>query len=126
VSGSSPAATVASLQGYRVNVASNGAPYVVRDDGRIVLYVGDRDVDSPEWVQVNGSLGVEIVAKDIGLGGPSIWAVAEDGGIYRWGAEVNDWELTNGQGSWAIAVDQHGHAWVVEAGTGRLLRGVGQ
>ncbi|MDP7446996.1 MAG: hypothetical protein QF689_00285 [Candidatus Latescibacteria bacterium] len=64
--------------------------------------------------------------KDIGLGGPSIWAVAEDGGIYRWGAEVNDWELTNGQGSWAIAVDQHGHAWVVEAGTGRLLRGVGQ
>ena len=95
---------------------------VVRDDGTIWHYVGDRAGSNPEWVHVDRSLR----AKDIGDGGSSIWAVGQDGAIYRWGAEVNDWPVTNGQGTWAIAVDQYGNAWMREAGTGRLLRGVGQ
>ena len=47
----------------------------VQDDGSIWHYVGDRDANNPEWVQVHGNLR----AKDSGVGGPAIWAVGQDG-----------------------------------------------
>jgi hypothetical protein len=107
--------------GKRLGVASNGQAYVVREDGTIWHYIGARDGSNIEWVEVDRSLR----ARDIGLGGPSIWAVAQDGSVHRWSDAVNDWQQTSGQ-AYEISVDQNGYAWAIEAGTRRVLRGIGQ
>ena len=110
-----------SQHGKRLDVATNGRPYIVREDGTIFHYVGDRDVNNPEWVDIDRSLR----AKDIGVNGPSIWAVAQNGRVHRWGDEVNDWEQTNGFAH-EISVDQNGGAWAVQGGTRNVVRGIAQ
>jgi hypothetical protein len=112
----------AQLQGAtRVDVGTNGQPYVVKSDGTIWHYIGTRDGSHIEWVEVVRSLR----AKDIGVGGPSLWAVGQDNSVHRWSAETNDWQRTNGQ-AYEISVDQYGNAWVVEAGTRNVMLGIGQ
>ncbi|MBT5875913.1 MAG: PASTA domain-containing protein, partial [Candidatus Latescibacteria bacterium] len=105
----------------RVDVATNGQAYVVKGDGTIWHYIGTRDGSHIEWVEVVRSLR----AKDIGVGGPSLWAVGQDNSVHRWSAAVNDWQRTNGQ-AYEISVDQYGNAWAVEAGTRNLVLGIGQ
>ncbi|MBT4493113.1 MAG: hypothetical protein HOC70_07695 [Gammaproteobacteria bacterium] len=45
--------------------------------------------------------------------------------MHRWGATVNDWQLTNSY-AYEISVDHYGRPWMIEASGHEVLQGTAQ